>query len=317
MNKFTSRNKEQVTEEVNKLVLAYKDQRSISRKPEAESSTTLLSNLNTLNLSPWNYSLDPNIVIKTEKDLAFDKKYSEGSEDLKSISFTAKDFFEWFKMYNTQTGEKNAVYFASIKPESSSYEENYLSLKFFLAGCNTSFKRELSTLLCPIFVHFYLDLLAKPDLSAAQSFFSKFNHDHEEHQKELIENLSKLTDINQLKLYKNIKLLRDFKTVVKLSPNVYLYLLQHLRHGNYTLVLQTLNFRFCIKTSHANLNSKSCDDLEAYNSEFDEFNFSWSTTVTEQQALNSLNQSIVALNGSSKLFKPSICLYSFQNNFKG
>ncbi|XP_065648719.1 transcription initiation factor TFIID subunit 5 [Hydra vulgaris] len=318
MNKFKSQNKEHLTEEVNKLVSAYKDQRSISCKPELLGSSNITtSNLNTLNLSPWDYSLDSNITIKPEKDLTFENKYVDENDEIKSNLLTAKDYFDWFKMYNTQTGEKNAVFFASIKTDSIFYEENYLSLKFLLAGCSTSFKRELSALLCPIFVHFYLDLVAKPDLPAAQSFFTKFNHDHEDQQKELIENLSKLTDINQLKFYKNIKLLREFKTVVKLSPNVYLYLLQHLRHGNYTLVLQTLNFRFSLKTSHPISINKSINDLGTYDNDFDEFNMSWSTTATEQQALGSLNQSIAALNSSSKIFKPSICLYSLQSTYKG
>ena len=45
-----------------------------------------------------------------------------------------------------------------------------------------------------------------------------------------------------------------------LTFQVYLYLLQHLRHGNYTLVLQTLNRHFSIKNSNALSSNKYVDE---------------------------------------------------------
>ena len=319
MNKFTAKSKRQRTEEVNELVSWYKQQRSITNKTESSSSSTC-DNLSSLNLTPWDYNLDANIVIKTEKDLALDTKdFGLNLEpELPGLSLPPKEYFEWLKMQSIHTGNKNSVSFASMKTDASSYEEQYLSLKIFMAACNTVYKRELSGILYPIFVHFYLDLIVKPDYTTAQSFFNKFNHDHDEQQKELLQNLPKITSYNQLKIYLNIKEFREHKISLKLSPHVYLYLLQHLRHGNYTLVLQTLNRRFSIKTSNVMSTNKTLEEVETLEDEFDffdEYGIPWSSS--EQQAIDNLQKSIAEINNSSKILKPSICLYSYINAYHG
>lgn len=312
--------KRQRVEEVFDLVTWYKQQRSVTSKSQSSSNSNC-DNLNSLNITPWDYNLDANIIIKTEKDLALDTKYFglNFEPELQGQNLPPKEYFDWLRMQSIHTGEKNSVSFASLKTDPSSYEEQYLSLKIFLAACNSSYKRELSGILLPIFVHFYLDLVGKPDCATAKFFYNKFNHDHDEQYKDMLQDLSKITTTAQLAQYSVVKDIREHKTNLKLSPQVYLYLLQHLRHGNYTLVLQTLNRHFSIKNSNVLSTNKYMDDLDPnLDDVFDVFEDHCATlSASEQQDVDNLRRAIAELHNSSKVLQPSICMYSFHNAYQG
>lgn len=319
MNKYLSSYKRKRTEEVNELVSWYKQQRSFSNRSQPSTSSGLGS-LNALNITPWDYNLDANIVIKTEKDLAIDTRDFDINieSEPQGSSVPPREYFEMLGMDSMQTGGRNAVSYASMMTDASAYEEQYLSLKIFLAACNASYKRELSSILFPIFIHFYLDLIAKPDFPTAQSFYNKFHHDHEEHEKEVTQFISKITLVSQIVLYPSVNELRSNKINLKLSHSVYLYLLQHLRHGNYTLVLQTLNRHFTVKTSNILYSNKSIAYLADSDTEEDFIEKSFSTwSDAEQLTVKNLQNSITELQKSSKILKPSICLYSFVNAYHG
>jgi len=321
MNKpSTKSSQRQRSAEVYDLVTWYKQQRSVIEKGGGSSSSNC-DNLSSLNITPWDYSLDANICIKTEKDLALDTKYFglNFEPELHGQNLPPKEYFEWLRMQSIHGGDQNSVSFASLKTDASSYEEQYLSLKIFLAACNSSYKRELSGILLPIFIHFYLDLISKPDHGTAKVFYTKFSHDHDEQHKELVQNMSKITSSTQVSSFTKVRDIRENKTSLKLSPQVYLYLLQHLRHGNYTLVLQTLNRHFSIKNSNVLSNNKCTDDVDGnLDDMLDVLDDHYEPlSAPEQQGVDDLRKSIAELHSSSKVLQPSICLYSFTNAYQG
>ena len=303
------------SEELAELVSSYKKQRSIEKKPPLGAGPSGL-NLNSLSL-PWECNLDSNIEIKTEKDLQLDTKdfglSAEPEPPLESIP--PKKFFQWYKMHNFHSGEKNSVSFSSMMTDSSSYEEQYLGLKIFLAACSASYKRELSSILFPLFVHFYLDIICKPDLSTAQAFYNKFHNDHEETHKELLQFLPKIAMQSQIAQNTPINELRKSKIILKLSIHVYNYFLQHLRHGNFSLVLQTLNRYFTIRSS-SSFNSGQCFN-ENFQDDVEEVLEDPYCLPQEQAAIDRLKNSIDEMGKCSKLLKPSICMYSVHNAHQG
>ena len=310
------------SEELSELVSAYKKQRSIEQKSQSGAGPSGL-NLNSLSL-PWECNLDSNIVIKTEKDLQLDTKdfgLNTETEPVVIESVPPKEFFQWYKMHNFHSGEKNAVSFSSMMTDSSSYEEQYLGLKIFFAACSASYKRELSAILFHVYVHFYIDLVAKPDVSTAQTFLEKFRNDHEESHKDMLQILPKITLNSHVAHYPLIHELRKSKIVLKLSLHVYNYFLQHLRHGNFSLVLQTLNRYFTIRSSSSFNYGHYFKDNEKENKDqtdivMEELNEPYCSS-TEQNAIDNLKESISNMDICGKLLKPSICVYSFHNAHQG
>jgi len=119
--------KSQKSDSLNQLLTNYGDQRSIGLQSEQQNtSESSFNNLMSLNLSPWDYNLDSNIEIKSSLDV----------EQI-GLDLPINQYLEWYKMHHSCVGDKNAVSFASMKIESDAYEEQYLSLKLFLAGCNS------------------------------------------------------------------------------------------------------------------------------------------------------------------------------------
>jgi WD40 associated region in TFIID subunit. len=310
------------SKEFTELLSSYKKQRAFISKNNQGSGSSSGLNLNSLSL-PWE-SLDSNIVIKTEKDLQLDSRdFGLNTEKEEPIgeSVPPKEFFQWYEMKNLHCGEKNSVSFSSMMTDSSSYEEQYLGLKIFLAACSTSYKRELSTILFPLFVHFYLDLVNKSDSNAAQEFYKKFHKDHEENHKDLLQYLPKITIHSQIVQFPIVHELRKSKIVLKLSISVYNYFLQHLRHGNYSLVLQNLNRYFTMRSSSSFISGQCFDDsindgdedidMESYEP------FESIRSSSEQNSIDNLKRSIMEMNRCTKLLKPSICVYSIHNTYQG
>jgi len=307
MNEFSTvggkTSKSQKSDSLNQLLTNYGDQRSIGLQSEQQkTSESSFNNLMSLNLSPWDYNLDSNIEIKSSLDV----------EQI-GLDLPINQYLEWYKMHHSCVGDKNAVSFASMKIESDAYEEQYLSLKLFLAGCNSHYKRELACIMFPMFVHFYLDLIHKPDLVAAQSFYNKFNTEHDESlKKDVLRNLIKITSATQIQLYSNIHSFRKHKFILKLSTQVYMYLIEHLRHGNYTLVLQTFNTHFILKSSTSlpintnghNINNKIEQPRK-------------SLTADKKEELVTLEKTIKDMNNTAHVLKPSICIFSFVNAYEG
>lgn len=315
MNKASkSRNQKEL---VNQLVNSFSDHRSIQINNNTNSgSSTNFGNFDAINLTPWDYNLDSNIEIKTEKDLAIDTKDFCITPDPEDIgdNLSPSVYFDWYSMHNIYVGDKNSVSFASLKTDSNAYEEQYLSLKIFLAGCSAFYKRELSTILFPVFVHFYIDLINKPDHPTAVSFYNKFQSEHIEQHKDLIQDLIKITSHTQIDLYPKIDEFLEQKISIKFSPQIYLYLLQHLRHGNYTLVLQVLNNFFVLKWSSSALNFQ--EDLHTLGDDVGA-SCRYKLTLKEQQNIESLRKSIRDVENMANTLKPSICLFSFGNAYQG
>lgn len=306
------------SEELAELVASYKKQRSFEKRPSQLGAGPSGLNLNSLSF-PWECNdLDSNIEIKTEKDLQLDTKdfglSAEPEPPLESVP--PKKFFQWYKMHNFHGGEKNAVSFSSMMTDSSSYEEQYLGLKIFLAACSASYKRELSSILFPLFVHFYLDIICKPDLSTAQAFYNKFQNDHEENHKDLLQFLPKIALQSQISQHTPVSELRKSKIILKLSLHVYNYFLQHLRHGNFSLVLQTLNRYFTIRSSGSFKNGQYFNENFEDNNVDEEIDEVY-CLPSEQAAIDRLKGSIEEMGKCSKLLRPSICMYSVHNAHQG
>ncbi|CAL1534508.1 unnamed protein product [Lymnaea stagnalis] len=120
-----------------------------------------------------------------------------------------------------------AVYKSDDDP--SLYEDLYRDLKNFIDSCLDVHKVELSTILYPIFVHMYLELVYNDHEWNAAAFYSKFWQDQEEHRHE---DLAKLSSVRSKEHMSGNQLLENFKTskfVLRMSRDSYTHLKRHLQ----------------------------------------------------------------------------------------
>ncbi|GFN91993.1 transcription initiation factor tfiid subunit 5, partial [Plakobranchus ocellatus] len=122
-----------------------------------------------------------------------------------------------------------AVYKSDDDP--SLFEDLYQDLKTFIDSCLDVHKVELSTILYPVFVHMYLELVYNGHQWNASQFYSRFWKDQDEHRHE---DLAKLTSVRQKEhmVGGDNQLLDTFKTskfVLRMSRDSYTHLKRHLQ----------------------------------------------------------------------------------------
>lgn len=144
----------------------------------------------------------------------------------------------------------------------SAYEEAYEAIKRWIYESLDSFREELLPILFPIFVHCYLDLVAKGamtttggtgaeassseerKLSASRAFLEKFKGDHASQHEDEINRLSSITDANQLRENALTVAFRTNKYNVLMSAYTFQLLMTFLQDGTSpanVLILKIIN----------------------------------------------------------------------------
>ncbi|XP_041374129.1 transcription initiation factor TFIID subunit 5-like [Gigantopelta aegis] len=122
----------------------------------------------------------------------------------------------------------------------SLYEDFYTDIKGFIDSCLDVHKVELATILYPVFVHMYLELVYNGHEKHSQIFFEKFSKDQEEYYHD---DLVKLATVCKKEHMKGNEIMENFKSskfVIRMSRDSYTHLKRHLQEKRLNLLLNII-----------------------------------------------------------------------------
>nr|XP_043629689.1 transcription initiation factor TFIID subunit 5 [Erigeron canadensis]XP_043629690.1 transcription initiation factor TFIID subunit 5 [Erigeron canadensis] len=158
------------------------------------------------------------------------------------------------------------------------YQDGYSKLRAWTYGSLDLYKHELLRVLYPVFIHCFMDLIAKGHLQEARAFFSSFREDHEMmHSRDLIK-LEGVLSPSHLEEMEFAHSLRQSKVSIKICQYSYEILLQYLHKTQLITMLGIINEHIDFQVSPGQPSSVS-DDAEAF-----------SLVGSGQDAANLINQ---------------------------
>lgn len=131
----------------------------------------------------------------------------------------------------------------------NAYESCYIKLRSWINDSIDLYKLELRRILFPLFVHAFLDLIAKGSTNEASEFLQKFKSDHHEQHLEEITRLSSIVDPRHLNENLIAKNFRSSKYGVKMCKYSFELLLYFLQDNKFMLLLRLINQYINIESS--------------------------------------------------------------------
>lgn len=167
---------------------------------------------------------------------------------------------------NSQTEPEVAKLIVSFTAESenlpSQYHDGYSKLRSWTYGSLDLYKHELLRLLYPVFVHCFMDLVAKGHLQEARTFFNTFREDHETLHLRDLRKLEGVLSPSHLEEMEFAHSLRQSKVNVSMCQYSYELLLQYLHNTKAIPMLGVINEHINFQVSPGQPSSIS-DDAEA------------------------------------------------------
>ncbi|KAK7113833.1 transcription initiation factor TFIID subunit 5-like [Littorina saxatilis] len=144
----------------------------------------------------------------------------------------------------TQSQSSSAVSHALAAYKSSDdpsiYDDVYSDLKAFIDSCLDVHKVELSTILYPVFIHMYLELIYNNHGQHAFQFFQRFSRDQEKYHEP---DLARLAAVQRREHMENDQMMETFKSsrfVIRMSRDSYTHLKRHLQERHMTLLINMI-----------------------------------------------------------------------------
>ncbi|TPX48225.1 hypothetical protein SeMB42_g03083 [Synchytrium endobioticum] len=144
----------------------------------------------------------------------------------------------------------------------SAYEQSYVKMRRFVDESFTTYKVEFKTVLFPVYVHSYLELVERGFIEQARHFLNIFTSDHVETHAADIQRLASIKNSQQLRENELAQNFRNNKYFVSMSRYAF-ELLLHFLETNAMLVLRILNQHVSIKATAEKLpgaSEKTCGD---------------------------------------------------------
>lgn len=154
---------------------------------------------------------------------------------------------------NSQSDPDVAKLILSFSSESESlpaqYLDGYSKLRSWAYNSLDLYRHELLRVLYPVFIHCFMDLVAKGHLQEARNFFNTFREDHETmHQRDL-QKLEGVLSPSHLEEMEFAHTLRQSKVNIKICQYSYDLLLQYLHNTQSITMLgvinEHINFQVC------------------------------------------------------------------------
>ncbi|CAB4015297.1 Transcription initiation factor TFIID subunit 5 [Paramuricea clavata] len=128
----------------------------------------------------------------------------------------------------------------SSEGDPTKYEHYYTGIQEYIEKSLDVYKPELGTILYPLFVHMYLDLIYQGHEKQAKSFLTKFRDSQEDYYQEDILKLASVTHKEHVEVNDLMLTLRSNKFVIKLSRESYQALKKKLQENQSNLVLNLI-----------------------------------------------------------------------------
>ncbi|MQL68567.1 hypothetical protein Taro_000809 [Colocasia esculenta] len=142
------------------------------------------------------------------------------------------------------------------------YREGYSKLRAWAYSSLDLYKHELLRVLYPVFIHCFMDLVAKGHLQEARTFFNCFREDHELMHLRDLQKFEGVLSPSHLEEMEFARSLRQSKVNIKMCEYSYELLLQYLQKTQSLTVLGIINEHTNFKVSPGQPSSLS-DDAEA------------------------------------------------------
>ncbi|RHY59891.1 hypothetical protein DYB38_007745 [Aphanomyces astaci] len=154
------------------------------------------------------------------------------------------------------------------KGDPAAYERAYTTLLAWIGNSLDMYKLELHAVAFPLFVHCYLELVAKGHADAAKAYFTRHAKDHQRLHKHEIRSLGSVLTREHLGLNEYAKQVLHSKFHVQLSLLGFQLLHTFLSDHQMFLLLCILNDRVTIsvQTNHPSLTIAQCDTLAPHES---------------------------------------------------
>ncbi|KAI8569275.1 hypothetical protein RHMOL_Rhmol02G0266300 [Rhododendron molle] len=161
-----------------------------------------------------------------------------------------------------QTDPDIARNILSISSESENvpvqYHDGYSKLRSWTYSSLDLYKHELLRVLYPVFIHCFMDLVAKGHIQEARTFFNSFREDHEMIHLRDLQKLEGVLSPSHLEEMEFAHSLRQSKVNIKICKYSYELLLQYLHKTQSIMMLGVIN-------EHINFQGQPCsisDDAE-------------------------------------------------------
>ncbi|KAK7311907.1 hypothetical protein RJT34_10373 [Clitoria ternatea] len=168
--------------------------------------------------------------------------------------------------------------FSQLESGPARFHDGYSRLRSWTYSSLDLYKHELLRVLYPVFIHCFMDLVAKGHIQEARNFFNTFREDHEMMHLRDLQKLEGVLSPAHLKEMEFAHSLRKCKFNIKICEYSYELLLQHLHSTQSTTILGIINehINFQVSPGQPSLIS---DDPEAV-----------TLTGSSQEAANRINQ---------------------------
>ncbi|XP_047943827.1 transcription initiation factor TFIID subunit 5-like isoform X1 [Salvia hispanica] len=141
------------------------------------------------------------------------------------------------------------------------YQEGYSKLRSWAYSSLDQYQHELVRVLYPVFIHAFMDLVAKGHIQDARSFFNSFRGDHEVMHIRDLQKLEGVLSPSHLKEMEFAHSLRQKKVGIKICQYSYDLLLQYLHKSQSITMLGIVNEHINFQVSPGQPNSIA-DDAE-------------------------------------------------------
>ncbi|CAL0327175.1 unnamed protein product [Lupinus luteus] len=201
----------------------------------------------------------------------------------KGFKQTEKVFQEEFQLNKTISPSDSDIgnqilSFAHLESGPARFHDGYSRLRTWTYSSLDLYKYELLRVLYPVFIHCFMDLVAKAHIQEARNFFNTFREDHEMMHLRDLQKLEGVLSPTHLEEMEFAHSLRQSKFNIKICEYSYELLLQHLHSTQSTTILGIINEHINFQVTPGQPSSIS-DDPEAV-----------TLTGSSQDAINQINQ---------------------------
>ncbi|KAL5185326.1 Transcription initiation factor TFIID subunit 5 [Glycine soja] len=159
---------------------------------------------------------------------------------LKQKGFTQND--DQLQLTNTDSSlQPDTLNRAQLERGSARYHDGYGRLRSWAYRSLDSYKHELLRVLFPLFIHCFMDLVAKGNLQEAWNFFNTFREDHEMMHSRDLQKLELVLSPTHFKEMEFAHSLRQSKFNIKICGYSYELLMQHLHSMQSTTIIGIIN----------------------------------------------------------------------------
>ncbi|TYJ32822.1 hypothetical protein E1A91_A05G062300v1 [Gossypium mustelinum] len=156
-------------------------------------------------------------------------------EDIQSKDSAPVDF------HNDPELAKFIHRFSQWEDDVARYQDGYSKLRSWAYGSLDLYKHELLRVLYPVFIHSFMDMVAKGYLQEARTFFKAFREDHELMHSRDLQKLEGVLSQSHLEEMEFSRSLRQSKVNIKICQYSYDLLLQYLHKTQSIAMLGVIN----------------------------------------------------------------------------